>query len=188
MPADLPQTPRTALHDPTRPKDPLVELELERRAVMLDGIETRTCVHCGEARATVVAALPVPGRFSSIQVRVALCERCHDDILQAYGKVRRMNRVSRGVYFAQLGALIVYMASGGGGFVVSALSLLLIGSWAGAAVLRRRLLRDQPRLLSLGPTTLRLRAPNTWARVLSDEKPAALARPALKPIGPASPR
>jgi hypothetical protein len=183
---ELLKTPSTALHDPHRPKDPLVVLELERRAVMLDGIETQTCVHCGEARASVVAALPVPGRYSSIQVRVSLCERCHEDILTAYGKVRRMNRVSRGVYYAQLGALLLFMAGGGGALMVSTLSLLLLGTWGGGALRRRRLLRDQPRLLALGPTTLRLRTPNTWARVLSDEKPAALARPALKPVGPAS--
>lgn len=179
MAADLPKTPGAALHEPTRSKDPLVELELERRALTLDGIETATCVHCGEARADLVAALPVPGRFSSVQVRVALCERCHQSILDAYAKVGRMHRVSRGVYFAQLAALVVSMAGGGGGIAVSALSLLLIGTWGGAAVLRRRLLGDQPRLLAMGPTTVRLRAPQTWARVLTDERPRALAKPPL---------
>lgn len=191
MTDELPASPGATFAQPTRGREPLVIVEIDRRAVTIDGIETATCLQCGEAKASVRAPLRVPGRFSSIDLRVAICDRCRESTGQAYKKVRTSDRVVRGLYFAQLAALVTSMAGGGGGFLFTSLSLLLVGTMGASFVAKRRWLREQPRLVSVGPTSVRLRVPRSWLRVLSDEKPRVLVgAPASPPglPGPGSPR
>lgn len=189
MSDELPATPGATFSQPRGAKDPIVEIELDRRAATLDGIETETCVQCGEAKATVRGALKVRGRLSSLDLRVAICERCREKARVAYQKVGRVERLSRGVYFAQLAALALSMTGPGGSLLFTSMSVLLVGTIGASFVARRRLLRDQPRLMAVAPTTVRLRAPQTWARVLLDEKPRALVRTdATPPALPEAPR
>lgn len=174
MSDELPATPGATFAQPAHAKQPLVVVELDRRAVTLDGLETATCVQCGAARAEDHTALHVPGRFSSLSVRVGLCWPCSERTTAAYAKVARASRIVSGLSIAQLGALMFGIANGGGGLLFSSLSLLLVGTMGASFALRRRWLRDEPRLLAVGPTSVRLRVPRSWLRVLSDEKPRAL--------------
>lgn len=189
MTDELPASPGATFAQPSSTRDPIIELELDRRAATLDGIETHTCVQCGVARASVQGALKVRGRLSSIDLRVALCDGCRDLARHAYAKVARFDRVVSGVYFAQLSALVLSVAGGGGSLLFSSLSVLLVGTLGASFVAKRRLLREQPRLLSVGPRSVRLRAPRSWARVLLDEKPRVLVgSPATPPALPESRR
>lgn len=189
MSDELPASPGATFTQPARGKEPLVVVEIDRRAATLDGVETATCLQCGEAKASVHGPLRVPGQFSSLDVRVGICDRCRERASGAYAKVRTFDRVVRGLYFAQLAALVSSFASGGGSLVFTSLSVLLVGTMGASYVARKRWLRDQPRLVSVGPTSVRLRVPRSWLRVLSDEKPRVLVgdaatRPGLP--GPAS--
>lgn len=188
MSEELPTTPGATFTQPSGAREPVVELELDRRAATLDGIETDTCVQCGEAKASVHGALKISGRFSSIDLRVAICSGCRERTRAAYAKVGRFERVVRGVYLAQLSALALSMAGGGGGFLFSSLSVLLIGTMGASFVQRKRLLREQPRLLAVNPTSVKLRVPASWQRVLSDEKPRTLVGATRSPALPAARR
>lgn len=174
MSTRLPATPGATFSQPAGAPEPLVVIELDRRAVTIDGIETATCVQCGEAAAVSHEPLHVPGRFSSLTLRVGLCRACRERTTAAYAKVARFERIVSGLSLAQVSALIFTLASGGGGLLFSSLSLLLVGTFGASYVNRRRWLREQPRLLEVKATSVRLRVPRSWQRVLSDEKPRAL--------------
>ena len=182
MSEELPATPGATFTQPTGVvTEPLVIIEIDRRAATLDGIETHTCVQCGETRANAHGTLRIPGRFSSLSLRVGLCDPCQEKATAAYGKVARLHRFLSGLSIAQLSALVFTMASGGGGLLFSSLSLLLVGTMGVSFVTRRRWLREQPRLLELGATSVRLRVPHSWQRVLSDERPRVLVGAAEPP-------
>lgn len=190
-PSELPGSPGAVFTQPSDEREPLVTLEIDRRAAQLDGLDTDTCLMCGAVRAETSAEIHVAGRFSSIPIRASVCRACLAKADEAYAKVGRLNGVVRTIYFAQLAALGVTLATGAGALIFSALSTLLVGTIGGSYFARKRALRDMPRLLKTGATSVTVRVPRSWGRVLADERPRVLVgKPepqAITPPGSASP-
>jgi hypothetical protein len=156
--------------------EPIVEMELDRRAVLLGGVQTETCIQCGQRKAAYLGQMRVPGRFRAVDLKVALCEVCQEENETAFRKVGNLNKAVNGLYFAHLIAFGAGIAGSASPFLISTIALLFIGSWGASSFVRRRLLRDQPKLLEVKAATVRLKAPRAWARVLADENPSALVR------------
>ena len=161
-------------------EDPLVVIDLDRHALTLHGIETRTCVQCG-ARIPGPPVLHPRAKWTAsgrvaVNLIYGVCAHCKEEETRIVEKVRAANRIVNFFYTAQWGIFFAGVVGHWptGGLLGGAVALFL-GTWAGSTAYRRHLERGQPVLLDADATRVRLRARRSWLRVLRAEHPELLA-------------